>query len=157
MTEDEMVGWHQWLNGHEFEQAPGDGEGQWSLVCCSPWGCKESDTTEQQNNKDFSGGSDGKESACNARDLGSIPGWERSPGVGNGNPLQYSRLENSMDRVAWQGTVHRVTKESDTTERLCTNDPVILLYIWSFILKNVWFKNLSISEIPLRSKWDFTI
>ena len=40
-TEDEMVGWHHWLNGHEFEQAPGDGEGQGSLVCCSPWGCKE--------------------------------------------------------------------------------------------------------------------
>ena len=47
-TEDEMVGWHHRLNGHEFEQAPGDGEGQESLMCCSPWGCKESDTTEQQ-------------------------------------------------------------------------------------------------------------
>ena len=41
-TEDELVGWHHWLNGHEFEQAPGDGEGQGSLVCCSPWGCIES-------------------------------------------------------------------------------------------------------------------
>ena len=40
MTEDETVGWHDWLNGHEFEQAPGDGEGQGSLVCCSPWGCR---------------------------------------------------------------------------------------------------------------------
>ena len=38
MTEDEMVGWHHWLNGHEFEQTPGDGRGQRSLVCCSPWG-----------------------------------------------------------------------------------------------------------------------
>ena len=45
MTEDKMVGWHHQLNGHEFEQAPGDGEGQGSLACCSPWGCKESDTT----------------------------------------------------------------------------------------------------------------
>ena len=45
MTEPEMVGWHHRLNGHEFEQAPGDGEGQGSLMCCSPWGCKESDTT----------------------------------------------------------------------------------------------------------------
>ena len=44
-----MVGWHHWLNGHEFEQAPGDGEGQGSLVCCSPWGHKESDTTERLN------------------------------------------------------------------------------------------------------------
>ena len=47
MTEDEMVGWHHGLNGHEFEQAPGDSEGQGSLVCCSPWGHKELDTTEQ--------------------------------------------------------------------------------------------------------------
>ena len=51
MTEDEMVGWHHWLNGHEFEQAPGDGEGQGSLVCYGPWGHKESDTTEQLNNR----------------------------------------------------------------------------------------------------------
>ena len=46
ITEDEMVGWHHWLKGHEFEQTPEDGEGQGSLVCCSPWGCKELDTTE---------------------------------------------------------------------------------------------------------------
>ena len=50
MTEYEMVGWHHWLDGHEFEQALGDGEGQGSLVCCSPWGCKESDMTELLNN-----------------------------------------------------------------------------------------------------------
>ena len=45
-----MVGWHQKLNGHEFKQTPGDGEGQGSLMCCSPWGGKELDTTEQLNN-----------------------------------------------------------------------------------------------------------
>ena len=44
-----MVEWHHQFNGHEFEQVPGDGEGQGSLVCCSPWGCKESDTTERLN------------------------------------------------------------------------------------------------------------
>ena len=44
-----MVGWHHWLNGHDFEHTPGDSEGQGSLVCCSPWSCKESDTTEQLN------------------------------------------------------------------------------------------------------------
>ena len=49
MTEDEMVGRHHSLNGHEFEQALGDGEGQGRQVCCSPWGCKESDTTERLN------------------------------------------------------------------------------------------------------------
>ena len=47
MTEDEMVEWHHRLDGHEFEQAPGVGDGQGSLACCSPWGRKESDTTEQ--------------------------------------------------------------------------------------------------------------
>ena len=49
MAEDEMVGWHHQLKRHEFEQAPGDGEGQGSLACCSPWGHKELDTTEQLN------------------------------------------------------------------------------------------------------------
>ena len=44
--QDEMVGWHHSLNGHESEQTPGDSEGQGSLVCCSPWGQRESDTTE---------------------------------------------------------------------------------------------------------------
>ena len=48
-TEDEMVGWHHWLDGHEFEQAPGIGDGQGGLVCYSPWGCKESGTTKWLN------------------------------------------------------------------------------------------------------------
>ena len=52
----------------------------------------------------------GKESTCNVGDLGSIPGLGRSPGEGNGYPLQYSGLENSMDRGAWQATVHGVAK-----------------------------------------------
>ena len=49
MTENEMVGWHHLLVGHEFEQAPVVGDGQGSLVCCSPWGLKELDITEQLN------------------------------------------------------------------------------------------------------------
>ena len=49
MTEDEMIEWHHQFNGHEFEQALGVGEGQGGLVCCSPWGHKESDMTEQLN------------------------------------------------------------------------------------------------------------
>ena len=49
MTEHRMVGWHHRLNGYELEQAQGDGEGQGSLVCCSPWGRKESDMTERLN------------------------------------------------------------------------------------------------------------
>ena len=64
---------------------------------------------------DFPGGSDGKASAYNAGDPGSIPGSGRSPGEGNGNPLQYSCLGNPMDRGAWWAIVHGVTKESDMT------------------------------------------
>ena len=60
----------------------------------------------------FPGGSSGKESACNVEDHGSSPGLGRSPGEGNSYPLQYSCLENPMDRAAWQAIVHRVT-ESD--------------------------------------------
>ena len=62
------------------------------------------------------GGSDGKTSACNAGNPGLIPGLGRSPGEGNGSPLQCSCLGNLMDRGAWQAIVHGVSKESDTTE-----------------------------------------
>ena len=60
----------------------------------------------------FPGGSDGKESACNAGDLGLIPGLGRSLAGEHGNPLQYSWLENSMDRGAWRATVHGAAKSS---------------------------------------------
>ena len=60
----------------------------------------------------FPGGSDGKESACNAGDLGLFSGSRRSPGEGHGNPLQYSCLGNPMNRGAWQVTVHGVVKRA---------------------------------------------
>ena len=63
----------------------------------------------------FPGGSDSKETACNAADPGSIPGLGRSSGEGNGNPLQYSCLENPMDRRAWLATVHANAEELDMT------------------------------------------
>ena len=67
--------------------------------------------------KYFPGGSVAKTLPANAgdtRDAGSIPEWGRTPGEGNGNPLQYSCLENAMDRGSWQATVHMITKEVDT-------------------------------------------
>ena len=75
-----------------------------------------------------SGGSDGKASAYNAGDLGSIPGLGRSPGEGNGNPLQYSCLENPMDRGAWWATAHGVAKSrtrlSDFTSQVISTQVV---------------------------------
>ena len=83
---------------------------------------------------DFPGGSDGKESACNAGDSGLIPGLGRSSGEWNGNPLQYSCLENSMDIGAWQASPwgHR---ESDMTEQLTLSlfsqghNPFFLIFV----------------------------
>ena len=75
--------------------------GKWNQIPSEEWG--------------FPGGSDGKTSAYNAGATGSIPGSGRSLGEGNGYPLQYSCLENSMDRGAWQATVHGVIKELDMT------------------------------------------
>ena len=127
-TEDEMAGWHHWLNGRESGWTPGDGNGQGGLACCDSWGCKETDTTEQLNwtelivlcllngHKDtllfscfivltlVSCGSVGKESACNAGDPDSIPGLGRSTGEGIGYPLQYSGLKNSMDCLVHEGS-----------------------------------------------------
>ena len=78
-------------------------------------------------------GSDGKVSACNTRDPGSIPGSGRSPGEGNGNPLQYSCLENSMDGGAWWATVHGAAESpkwlSDFTFTFCLSIH-LLLDIW---------------------------
>ena len=66
----------------------------------------------------FPGGSDGKQSTCNAGDLGSVPGLGRYHGEGNGYPLQYSCLENSMDRRAWQAKPAHGVTELDTTEQI---------------------------------------
>ena len=79
LTEDEMVGWHHWLNGHEFEQAPGVGDGQGRLACCAPWGRKESDTTERL---------DWTERACHAISLLNDCRWMVCEGIIHLQPLQ---------------------------------------------------------------------
>ena len=92
MTEDEMIGQHHLLNGHEFEQAAGVGNGQGNLVgVLQSVGHKELDTTEQLN------------SVGATREVGSIPWSGRSPRGRHGNPLQYSCLENPMDRGTCKG------------------------------------------------------
>ena len=74
----------------------------------------------------FLSGSDSKESACSVGDPGSVPGLGRSPGEGNGNPLQYSCLENPMNREAWQATYSPWgVKESDMTEQLHYQMPTV--------------------------------
>ena len=103
-SEDEIVGWHQWLDGHEFEQALGVGAGQESLLCCSPWGHKESDITEGLNWMELRGflnSSVDKESTCNAGYLGLPLGLGRPHGDGKGYPLQYSGLENFMESIIY--------------------------------------------------------
>ena len=86
----------------------------------------------------FPRGSEGKASACNAGDLGSIPGMGRSPGEGNGNPPQCSCLENPMDGEAWWATVHGVTKSRtqlrDFTFKMQPED---FLYIYIYIYKRL--------------------
>ena len=73
-----------------------------------------------QSKKGFSGGSDGKESVGNAGDLDPIPGSGRFPGEGNGNPLQYSCLENLMEREVWWAIVHGIAKSQTRLKRLST-------------------------------------
>ena len=122
MTEDEMVGWHHWFDGHEFEQALGVGDGQGSLACCSPWDCKELDTagwlnwTEQRG---FPGGASVQNLPVNAgdiRDAGSVSGLGRLPGARNDNPLQPSCLENPHGQKSLAGYSPQGCKVSDTSE-----------------------------------------
>ena len=102
-----MVWWHHRLDGHELEQALGIGDWQENMACCSPWGCKESGTTER-------------------------PNWTELDWTGlncNGTPLQYSCLENPMDGGPWWATVHGVAKSrtrlSDFTLEMATHSSVL--------------------------------
>ena len=106
----------------------------------------------------FPGGSDGKESACKAGDLDSIPGLGRSPAECNGYPLQYSCLKNSMDRGAWKATVHGVTdsqtwlSDQHTHAKSLSSHPLIQFYtviperdykriLWGLFVHNYYNKN----------------
>ena len=114
MTEDEMFRWHHGINGHKFEQALGNGEGEGSLACCSLWGHKELYMTEWLINSGFDNGlpwwPSGKESTYDAEDVGLVSGLGRSSGEGNDSPLQCFSLGNLMGWQAWWAIVHGVTK-----------------------------------------------
>ena len=136
-TEDEMVGWHHWFNGHGFEQVLGDCEGQGSLACCNSWGRKVGHnlvtehqqqyfTTKEVQKGTYVYGINKYYSLSRASqvalvvknlpadalgiDVGSVSGLGRFPGEGHCNPLQYSCLKNSMDKGAWHVVVHGVAK-----------------------------------------------
>ena len=97
---------------------PRDGGAWWAAIygVTQSWTrLKRLSSSSSSKDKSFPGGSDSKESACNAGNLGSIPRLGRSPGEGNGNPVQYSSLENPMNRRAWWATVYGITKDSDMT------------------------------------------
>ena len=100
----------------------------------------------------FSGGSEVKTSACNEGDLGSIPGSGKSPGKGNGNPFQYSCLENPMYREAWWATVHGVaswTRLSDCTFTFITNYNHASHYTWLHLSSTI---NLCYEKLLNRKK-----
>ena len=89
---------------------------------------------------DFPGGWDGKESTCNVGDVGLIPGLERPPGEGNDYPLQYSGLEDSVDRGAWQATYSpRGHKESDTTKQLSLSHFHLVILLFFLNNFNIFF------------------
>ena len=102
MVEDEIVGWYHWLNGLKFDQTLGYGEGQGSLVCCSPWGHKE------RRLRDWTTASTTDEKGGASQVAPVVKNLPANVGRRHGTPLQYSCLENPMDRGAWQAIVHRV-------------------------------------------------
>ena len=89
-------------------------------------------------------------SAGDERDVGSIPGWGRSPGGGHGNPLQNSCLENPMDRGAWQYTVHGVTKSGPQLKQLSPRRCAFCLWGLHYSLRSSWRPFIYLSQLPHR-------
>ena len=123
-----MVGWHHRLNGHELEQALGNGEGQGSLASCSPWGYKESDTTEWLHFH-FS--------------LSCI-------GEGNGNPLQCSCLENPRDGGAWCAAIYGVAQSQTRLKWLSSSSSSSMDFPGSPVVKTVLLLQRAQVWFPIR-------
>ena len=122
-TEDEMVEWHPWLNGQEFEQALGDGEGQGSLACCSPWGRRESDTSEQMSNSNKLKGGERilkREKEREAQWHRRVGGLHTSPGDGRGHGDAVSDPSVATEKRRGQGsqrTCNLALNPEDRTEQ----------------------------------------
>ena len=106
-------------------------------------------TKHKERKKEFPGGSDVKDSTCNAGYLGSIPGLGRALGEGNGNPLQYSCLENSMDGEAWWATVHVLPESHMISIRLLKVSAQGTIPV-SFFIQGL---TLSLNPSPPKTRW----
>ncbi|CAI9173503.1 unnamed protein product [Rangifer tarandus platyrhynchus] len=104
----------------------------------------------------FPGGSDGQESACKVGDLAYIAGSGRPPGGRHGNPLQYSCLENPMDRAAWWATVHGGHKELDMTERLSTVQ-YTLHYDPAYTHTHIYKTSFTKQHLPVQFNWMLSV
>ena len=122
-TEDEMAGWHHWLDGHEFEWTPGVGDGQGGLACCDSWGHKESDTTEQLNWTELMTSLPVKNLPAMRETWVLSLGWE--------DPLQNGKATHS-NILAWR--IPWGCKEVDTTELLSLSLWHLWLLVWQEIL-----------------------
>ena len=154
------AGQPHWCNEHEPGQSPGDGEGRIGLGCHSPWSHKELDMTGRMNSKKNLIARVSqvalvvKNPPANAGDLwdtGSIPGSRRSPWEGNGNQLQYSCLENAIDRGDWWATVHGVSKSRTGLKQLSTHWELELQHQSLAFRKELVPLNLS----PSDSDWNY--
>ena len=127
-----------------------------SIICCKLIILYITIKIQLHNTGSFPGGSDSKESACNVGDPVSIPRSGRSPGEGNGNPLQYSCLENPMDRGAWQAAVHGVSKSWDTIEWL-TLEKAMAPHFSTLAWKILWMEEpgglQSMGSLRVRHDW----
>ena len=168
-----MAGWHHWLYGCESEWTLGVGDGQGGLACCDSWGREESDmaerlnwtelihTVELQKSEDhlISQGLpqwlSSKESDHNAGDAGNagwIPGSGRFPGGGHSNALQYSCLENPMDRGAWQATVHRVTKSRTQLGNWACKHKFVIFPLFFYFCWLVMACSIKMTELAVRPR-----
>ena len=119
-----MAGWYQ-LNGHEFEQTPGDGEGQGELMCCSPRGCKELDTTDRLSNNNWNIPTSMTQTCCYFSHFPPPP-KRLSLTQGDGTPLQYFCLENPRDGEAWWAAVYGAAQSRTQLKRLSSSSSTLI-------------------------------